>query len=525
VAQSSLRVRSGQPLDADRGRDALATDGETLRLRSGQAAGATTTMSDKSIIELSACEMAARIRAREFSSLELIDAHLAQIERVNPVLNAYVQVRVDEAREEARQADALLVSGTELGPLHGVPISIKSSIDVAGMRCEAGSRLRKGNIPSKDATLVERLKAAGAVVLGVTSAPEFLMAWETDNALYGRTNNPLDLTRTAGGSSGGESAAIAACMSAGGVGSDGGGSIRVPAHYTGICGLKPTPGRVPSTGHFPPGVGGFSWLGAVGPMARTVDDLHRLLGVMAGEDLADPNSAPVPLVEIEANELKHTRVGLMVEDRVHPVTPETRAAVEAAAAALRDAGFVVEPCQPPLLDRVHKLWVDVFVRMIALAFQPIVKGNEAELSPIFREYLEYAASLPALTADEILTLLAERDIVRAHFLKETERYPILLMPVAPGPAFRHGEIGWFAANHCATFVETFAYTQWFNLLGCPAATVPVARSNEGLPIGVQVVGRPFDDELVLAVAKTVESRFCLSIPRFTMTAPAISQHI
>ena len=410
------------------------------------------------LIELSAGEMAAGIRAREFSSMELIDAHLAQIERLNPVLNAYVQLRAEEARDEARQADALVSTGTSLGPLHGVPISIKSCIDVAGMRCEAGSRLRKGNVPSVDATLVARLKAAGAIVMGMTNTPEFLMAWETGNALYGRTNNPWDITRTAGGSSGGESAAIAVFMSAAGVGSDGGGSIRVPAHYTGICGLKPTPGRVPASGHYPPGEGAVSWLGTVGPMARTVGDLQTLFGVMAGEDLADAESGPVPLVEIAESELRQTRVGLMVEDPAHPVTPETRAAVEAAAAMLRDAGIVVEPFHPALLDRIHKLWIDAFVRMIALSSQSMVRGNEAELSPIFRDYLEYAASLPPLTAEEILASLADRDIVRAHFLKQTERYPILLTPVAPGPAFRHGEIGWLAAKHSATFA-TLSHTR------------------------------------------------------------------
>ncbi len=181
-------------------------------------------------------------------------------------------------------------------------------------------------------------------------------------------------------------------------------------------------------------------------MARTVGDLQALFRVMAGEDLADAESAPVPLVEIQATELKQTRVGLMVEDPAHPVTPETRAAVEAAAAVLRDAGLTVEPFHPPLLDRVHKLWIDAFVRMIALSSQSMVRGNEAELSPIFRDYLEYAKSFPPLSAEEILASLAERDIVRAHFLKQTERYPILLMPVAPGPAFRHGEIGWRASE-------------------------------------------------------------------------------
>ena len=472
-------------------------------------------MSDKRIIELSACEMAQGVRTRRFTALELVDAHLAQIERVNSVLNAYVQVRADEARHEAKRADALVSAGRSIGPLHGVPISIKSCIDVAGMRCEAGSRLRKGNVPAKDATLVARLKGAGAIVLGVTNTPEFLMAWETDNALYGRTNNPWDLTRTAGGSSGGESAAIAAFMSAAGVGSDGGGSIRVPAHYTGICGLKPTPGRVPGTGHFPPGEGGFSWLGTVGPMARTVGDLQMLFGVMAGEDLADSESAPVPVTEIDANRMNRIRVGLLVEDPAHPVTAETRAAVESAASVLRDAGVIVEPLHPPFLDRVHKLWVDVFVRMIALAFQPLVRVKESELSPIFRDYLEYAASLPALTAADVLALLAERDILRAHFLKETEQYPILLMPVAPGPAFRHGEIGWLQAKCSKTFVDTFAYTQWFNLLGCPAASAPVSQSQEGLPIGVQIAGRPFGDELVLAVAKLLESGSCSHVSPIT----------
>jgi Asp-tRNA(Asn)/Glu-tRNA(Gln) amidotransferase A subunit family amidase len=478
----------------------------------------------KTLIELSAREMAEGIRTRRFSSQELIDAHLAQIEHLNPVLNAYVQLRPDEARDEARRADAAVFSRSVLGPLHGVPISIKSCIDVAGMRCEAGSRLRKGNVPSADATLVARLKAAGAILLGVTNTPELLMAWETDNALYGRTNNPWDLARTAGGSSGGESAAIAACMSAAGVGSDGGGSIRVPAHFTGICGLKPTPGRVPGTGHFPPGEGGFSWLGTAGPMARTIGDLQMLFAIMAGEDLADPNSSPVSLVEIEANELKRLRVGMLVEDPVHPVTSETRAAVETAATALRDAGVVVEPFQPPLLDRVHKLWIDAFVRMIALSSQSMVRGNEAELSSTFRDYLEYAASLPSLSAEEILDSLAERDIVRAHFLKQIERYPILLMPVAPGPAFRHGEIGWLPGKHTATFVDTFAYTQWFNLLGCPAAAVPVAQSKDGLPIGVQIAGRPFKDELVLAVAKLVESHSCTNVAISSRLTTEIMQH-
>src|SRR3954453_10396406 len=244
---------------------------------------------------LSATEMARLIARGDLSPVELVDAHLERIDALNPVLNAFVFVDVEGARRQARVAEAAVLRGDTLGPLHGIPISIKSSVSVAGMPWETGSPFRRGVRGERDATLVRRARDAGAFVLGVTNVAEQLMAWETDNALYGRTNSPWDLARTPGGSSGGESAAIAAGLSAGGVGSDGGGSIRVPAHFTGIVGLKPTPGRVPATGHFPPCGGPFALTGVVGPIARTVDDVSLLLSVMAGPDIGDPNGHPVPL--------------------------------------------------------------------------------------------------------------------------------------------------------------------------------------------------------------------------------------
>src|SRR5213080_5456906 len=239
--------------------------------------------------------MAQQIRAKRLSPVELLDAHLARIERFNPKINAFVHVDADRALDQARAAEVAIMQNHHLGGLHGVPISIKSSISVAGMPYEAGTKLREGVVGETDAPLVSRLRNAGAVVLGVTNTPEFLMAWETDNLLYGRTNNPWDLSRTPGGSSGGEAAAIASGMSAGGVGSDGGGSIRVPAHFSGICGLKPTPGRIPATGHFPNSAGPFALIGVVGPMARTVADLKMLFAVMQGTDVGDTCAAPVPL--------------------------------------------------------------------------------------------------------------------------------------------------------------------------------------------------------------------------------------
>src|SRR6202046_3295896 len=256
--------------------------------------------------------MAEQVRAREISPVELVEAHLARIERLNPKLNAFANVDAERARARARAAEAAAAAPggkNALGSLHGVPVTVKSSIDVARLACECGSVLRKGYTPETDAPLVARLRGAGAIILGNTNVPEFLMAYESDNSMYGRVNNPWDLSRTAGGSSGGESAAIASGCSAGGVGSDGGGSIRVPAHFSGICGLKPTPGRIPATGHFPTSVGPFALLGVVGPMARTVADLKVLFEVMQGPDDGDTSAAPVPVRWPDRDDLKKFRIG------------------------------------------------------------------------------------------------------------------------------------------------------------------------------------------------------------------------
>ena len=221
------------------------------------------------------------------------------------------------------------------GPLHGLPVTIKSSIATAGYKCEIGSLLRKGDVPREDAEVVARLRAAGALILGTTNCPEFLMAYETENLLHGRTANPWDLERSPGGSSGGEAAAIAAGLSAAGLGSDSGGSVRIPAHFAGICSLKPTPGRIPGRGHLPPCVGPFSILGAIGPMARTIADVALLFRTLAGQDPLDPVSPPVLLREPGTEELRSNRIGFFEDDGMVPVTAETRAAVQSAAAVLR----------------------------------------------------------------------------------------------------------------------------------------------------------------------------------------------
>jgi Asp-tRNA(Asn)/Glu-tRNA(Gln) amidotransferase A subunit family amidase len=455
---------------------------------------------------LSAVSMAEQIRQKKLSPIELVEAHLARIEKLNPKLNAFVQVDAEGARRQARAAEDAVARNERMGPLHGVPVSIKSSIEVKGMRCEAGSKLRAGFVAAQDAPLVSRLRKAGAIILGNTNTPELLMAWETDNLLHGRTNNPWDLSRTPGGSSGGEAAAIAAGCSAGGVGSDGGGSIRVPAHFSGICGLKPTPGRIPATGHFPTSVGPFALLGVVGPMARTVADLKVLFEVMQGPDDGDPSAAPVPVRWPGRDDLKKLRIGYFEDDGRTPVTPETRAAVRTAAEALKCAGFEVEPFRPEGLEPARQLWWQFFGIAGGMLLGPMTKGRESDLSPILKQFSSWVAAEPSHTGQTLLDTWILRDVVRMQVFSQMREYPILLCPVASIPAFRHGERTWNIEGQTVQYLDAWSYTEWFNLLGTPAAAVPIGSSNEGLPIGVQIVARPWQEELVLAVAAELESQ-------------------
>jgi Asp-tRNA(Asn)/Glu-tRNA(Gln) amidotransferase A subunit family amidase len=456
------------------------------------------------LVFLSAGKMVEQVRKKKISPVELVDAHFRQIEKLNSALNAFVELDQKRSRKGARSAEDAVMRNEDLGPLHGVPISIKSSISVAGLRHEAGTRLRAGLIAEEDAPLVRRLKKTGAIVLGTTNTPEMLMAWETDNLLYGRTDNPWDLTRTPGGSSGGEAAAIAVGMSAGGVGSDGGGSIRVPAHFSGICGLKPTPGRIPSTGHFPVSAGPFALIGVVGPMARTVGDLKLLFEAMQGPDIGDTCAAPVPVRWPSSEEMRNLKVGYFEDDGRTPVAPEIRAGVRSAAKVLQDAGFAVEPFRPEGLEEARQLWRNFFVTCGATLIAPMFKEDDADVSPTLKQFLEMAAYEPAPAG--LLDTWIQRDLLRARFLAEMERYPILLCPPASIPAFRHGERSWQIEGRRVEYLDAWSYTEFFNLLGNPAAVIPVSESNEGLPVGVQIVGRPWQEEQVLSIAAEVERR-------------------
>ena len=452
----------------------------------------------------SATQQLELLRSGELSVSELAEAHIQQIERLNPQLNVFADFDAARVRAQARRLDE---SKKPRGVLHGLPVTVKSSIATAGFRCEIGSLLHEGEAPREDAVVVERLRAAGALILGTTNCPEFLMAYETANLLHGRTRNPWDLERTPGGSSGGESAAIAAGLSAAGLGSDSGGSVRVPAHFTGICSLKPTPGRIPGRGHLPPCVGPFSTLGAIGPMARTMSDVALMFRTLSGQDPHDPVSPPIALREPSLDELRSNTIGFFEDDGLVPVTPETRAAVRAAAAALRDAGFRVEPFRPHTLELLRKLWWKFFVQCGAMFYAPEIRGRREQLSPIFTEFLGFAEAVPPLSAVELLDAWAELDLLRSKTLAEMSMYPVLLCPVASIPAFRHGERTWIIEGQAVDYLDAVRHTQWFNVLGAPAAVLPVGSSPEKLPIGVQIVARPFQDETALGIAAVVDAAF------------------
>lgn len=459
---------------------------------------------EKNLTSMTAADMAEAVRRRQIAPAELVETHLERIARLNPKLNAFVHLDAEGARRQARAAAAAIAAGNSLGPLHGVPLTIKSSIDVAGWPCTCGSRLRGDYVAQSDAPLVSRLRQAGAILLGNTNTPEFLMAYETDNIVTGRTNSPWDLARTPGGSSGGEAAAIAARCSAGGVGSDGGGSIRVPAHFSGICGLKPTPGRIPATGHFPASAGPFTYMGVVGPMARTVRDLKILFDAMAGPDIGDPMSSRAPIRHPAESEIRGMRIGYFEDDGRIPVTPETRSAIRKAATALKQCCFAVEQYLPEDLEPIRRIWWNLFGRAGQFVMAPMYAGRESDLSPILREFIRIVGAEPEFTLGEFMNTLLERDVIRGRFLSAIEHFPVLLCPVCAVPAFRHGEREWQIEGKKVKYLDAMSYSQWFNALGLPAIVVPVGRSPEGLPIGVQIVGRPYEEEIILAIAQKLE---------------------
>ncbi len=450
--------------------------------------------------KISACKLISLIRSKQVSCVEVAYAYLDRIAVVNPTLNAIVQqVDPSEVLKQAAEADAKVASGSPLGKLHGIPVTIKDSHWVKGLVGSCGCvGLQK--LGTEDATLVARYRQEGAIILGITNVPELLMAFETDNSLYGRTLNPYNFERTTGGSSGGEAAILAAGGSALGFGSDAGGSIRVPAHNCGIAGLKPTLGLLPtSTGSILgecPGI--FGMLVTAGPMARFVEDLILALPILAGPNGRDPDTLPIPVGDPSKVNLKSLRIAYYTDDGFSTASMNTIKTVLQAADSLRDYTKNVTEARPSPLS--------ISFRLVSETLALGGDGGEGLMgylnhigvmtpSPLLQGFLD-AAKEVRFSVTDLRSRLNEIDYFRSQMLRFLDDYDVIICPVAATPAKLHGTSNAEVKDH--------SYTMAYNLARWPAAVVRCGTSADGLPIGVQIVAAPWKDHVALAVAAHLE---------------------
>jgi aspartyl-tRNA(Asn)/glutamyl-tRNA(Gln) amidotransferase subunit A len=448
-----------------------------------------------------ATELARLIRDRALSPVEVIQAHLDRIEAVNPKVNAVVTLMGEEALKAARVAEKAVLNGDALGPLHGVPFSIKDALDTAGVRTQRGSRLFATHVPDKDATSVARFKAAGGIPLMKTNIPEFSAWTETDNLLTGRTNNPWNLERTPGGSSGGESAAIAAGMSPIGIGSDVAISVRGPAAFTGIAALKATHGRIPYTGHFPT-VTSRWW--HVGPMARSVRDVALGYSILRGPDGVDGYAVHAREAAPGDGRIagQPVRVGWVSDAAFGPVDPEITAAVASAAARLADLGCDVKEVSLPFLgDPLSALMTVVFGEIVPYV-KALAAGREGELHAIGVGIVE--RSNPSFK--DFIAAEAQAEALRSAFAGYFQKYDVLLCPVNPMTATPHGAQELVVNGVTVPWTHVMSATSPFNLTGLPALSVPYGLSSENLPIGVQLVSRWTDEATILRLGAMIERK-------------------
>ena len=477
---------------------AAAAAGQTSLINSAEAA----TQVNDGITSASASELADAIRSKKLSSKAVVEAHLDRIAAVNPKLNAIVQLTAEAARKEADEADASLARGEIKGPLHGVPITIKDTLETAGVICAGGTKGRANFVPKADATSVARLRAAGGIILGKTNVPELAGAAETDNLVYGRTNNPYDLARTPGGSSGGEAAIVAAGGSPLGLATDAGGSVRIPAHYCGLAAIKPTSGRVPRTGQFPLPLGARNPVFHISLMARKVQDLALALPIISGPDFRDHTIAGMPLGDPAKVVIRDLKVAWFDDDGLAPPTKEIAAAVRDSAKAFADAGIKVEESRPPDVAKPAGVYLDISRGDGGAGTRAFLKSiGTNEISPMFERALAVAVAPAMPNTTEALSAFVRWDLFRNSMLRYIENYDALLSPVMPYPAPLHGT-GFDDDKRIG-----FGYAQMHNLTGWPTATVRIGTSPEGLPIGVQVAARPWREDVALALIAHLERTF------------------
>ncbi len=467
----------------------------------------------------SASDLVRALRRREISSRELLDHYLARVERWNPTLRAVVTLDSERARQRAAQADAARSRGEDLGPLHGLPISVKDCFETAGLRTTAGSPRLAEHVPGSDAAAVARLQAAGAIVFAKTNTPALAMDWQTHNPLFGTTTNPWDATRTPGGSSGGSAAAIAAGLAGLELGSDIGGSIRVPAGWCGIFGHKPSWGIVPQRGHIPgwPGSLREDDINVIGPMARSAEDLALALGVLAGPLPDRARAWKLELPPARRGALREFRVAAWLDDPAGPVDSAVREPLEAVVAALRRAGVTIDEQARPgfALAQAVEIFQDLLLPIMAAVmsdaqFDAINKRADAA-APEDRGEIARDLRRIGLRHRDWMLLQEERERLRALWADFFQRFDVLLCPVAPVVALRHDHVHPMHLRKLEVngaerpYTDLFAWTGSVGVAHLPASVAPVGRTRAGLPVGIQIVAPYLEDHTSIAFAAQVES--------------------
>ena len=456
----------------------------------------------------SAGELAAAIRARETTSREVIEAHLARIAEVEPACHALGAVLADTALAAADAADLAQRRGDALGPLHGVPMTVKENIDVAGSATTQGVVVMKDAVPPLDAPHVAQLRSAGAIVIARTNLPDFGLRWHSESSLRGTTVNPWDASRTPGGSSGGDAVALATGMTPLGNGNDYGGSLRIPAQFCGIASLRTTHGRVAhassiAPAELPPTLQLFM---VEGPMARRVADLRLALGCMSGRDPRDPWWTPAPL---EGSRTKQPmRVAVSVDPGGGGVHPDVAAGVRRAADALANAGYAVEEREPPMVAEAAALWSALCGSEVRAQMLPLMRPLLSRNSQRFVDF--WLAREPELDLASYQRKLADRNAVARAWTTFHSEFPLVLAPVSTEPAFAIGrDVASEASAHA--LMQTMRLVLAVNALGLPACAVPVGTAN-GLPQGVQLIGDRYREDLCLTAAEAIEDRLGVVTP-------------